>query len=196
MNRLDEAEEYLRSAIALDLSARQSSNPLDYRSPTSCNAECADSSAYYWLGVVNLRRGDSVKAEAQFREALRRAQNFDAMVGLGMVLRRQEKIDEALLQFQNALRFEQYLKDPLRESQLADLYFSRAGIRSERRQFTEAVSDYDRAIEIYGRQIKQLEVQSALSESRGLNLKSESERKRKVEMEERLRQAQQAKRGG
>jgi tetratricopeptide (TPR) repeat protein len=194
MDRLDEAEEHLRSAIALDLSAKQS--PMDYRSPTSCNAECADSNAHYWLGFVNLRRGDSAQAETQFREALRRVQNFDAMVGLGMVLRSQGKIDEALVQYQNALRFEQYLKDPPRESQLADVYFSRAAIRSELRQFTEAISDYDRAIDIYGRQIKQLEVQSALSESRGRNLKAESERKRKTEMEQRLRQAQQAKRGG
>jgi len=186
-DRSDEAESPLRAAIKVVEEGSE-----DRPAPTACSKECAGSQAHFLLGLVLMKRGDSENAEREFRESLRRAQNFDAMFGLGTLLNQKGRTDEAAVQYQNALRFEKYLKDPRRESQLGDLYLSLAGIRLGRDQLPEAVNALDRAIEIYSRQVERLSRDAAQSELRGFARKASLERDRKNEIERRLEQARQS----
>ncbi len=73
--------------------------------------------------------------------------------------------------------------------QYPDAYLSRGGIRAQRRQFADAVTDETRAIEIYKRQIAELEREAQKSESIGLTRKAQGERKRLGYIEDALQRA-------
>jgi tetratricopeptide (TPR) repeat protein len=180
-NRYEKAEQ--------ELSRLFTTNPA-FTPPTSCARECAVSQAHYILGFIALQRGNPVRAEQEFQESLRLANNFDAIFGLGSLYYQRLKLDDALLQFQRAFRFEKYLKDPYHELELADLYLFRAGIRAERREFTEAVQDSTQAIEIYSRQIVRLEKQTEQAEKRHLSRIASSLRERKAEVRRQLERAE------
>ncbi len=158
--RLDEAEEALLSVVKL--------------SPAS-------SPAHYFLGRIWFARGDLLKAKAEYQEAIRYQLNYpDAEYALGVVFDQEGNIDQALAAYDKVLTV---------NPQYPDAYLSRGGIRAQRRQFADAVTDETRAIEIYKRQIAELEREAQKSESIGLTRKAQGERKRLGYIENALQRA-------
>src|SRR5262245_41027302 len=158
--RLEEAQESLLSVVKL--------------SPAS-------SQAHYFLGRIWFARGDLSKAKAEYQEAIKYQLNYpDAEYALGVVFYQEGEMDEALTAFDKALTI---------NPQHPDAYLSRGGIRAQRRQFVGAVNDETRAIEIYQRQISELEREAQKSESIGLTRKAEAERKRVHFIEDGLQRA-------
>jgi len=162
--RLEEAEQALLSAIKL--------------SP-------ANSEAHYFLGNIWFVRGDLLKAKAEYQEALRYKLNYpDAEYALGMVFYQAGNVDQALTQYDKVLTI---------NPQYPDAYLSRGGIRAQRRQFGDAITDDSRAIEIYQRQIRELEGEAQKSESMGLTRRGKAKRQRLVHIEDVLQRAREFK---
>ncbi len=163
-NSLDEAERGFNTAIEI--------NPASYE-------------AYYYRGNVWLARGNLEKAREQYEESLKYVLNFpDAVYALGSVLFRQGNMDMALEQFENLLR---------RNRNHADAYFSRAVIRSERRQYSDAIEDYTRALALYDRQLVAAMESIVEFEDRELLRKAEAEKRKKERLEGIMQRARQLK---
>jgi len=75
-----------------------------------------------------------------------------------MVFYQDGNVDQALTQYDKVLTI---------NPQYPDAYLSRGSIRAQRRQFADAITDDTRAIEIYQRQISELEGEAQKSESIG-----------------------------
>ena len=122
-----------------------------------------------------------MKAKAEYQEAIRYQLNYpDAEYALGVVFDQEGNIDQALAAYDEVLTV---------NPQYPDAYLSRGGIRAQRRQFADAVTDETRAIEIYKRQIAELEREARKSESMGLTRKAQGERKRLGYIEDALQRA-------
>jgi tetratricopeptide (TPR) repeat protein len=159
---LDEAEQALTSLIQLDVTTpHPPQNAVDYT---------ADCQAHYFLGNVWLARGDLAKTKAEYQQALRDIPNYaDALYGMGVVLLREGNPDGALPRFDQVIR-----ENP---EAYGGAYVARGTIRFNRRQVAEAISDFDRAISIFQKQIAALEMKAATDGSKGRQRKAEAERR-------------------
>src|SRR5262249_390581 len=138
--------------------------------------------AHYFLGNVWLARGDLTKTRDEYQRALRDIPNYaDAVYGMGVVLLRQGDPDGALPRFDQVIR-----ENP---ATYAGAYVGRAPIRFNRRQFVDALSDFDRAISIFQKQIADLEMKAITDESKGRQRKSEAERRRALALDAELQRA-------
>jgi tetratricopeptide (TPR) repeat protein len=136
----------------------------------------ADATAHYYLGNVWFERGNLERAKAEYLESIADISNFTLPIyGLATVLHREGKIDDALIQIEKVLQF-----DP---RNFPSAYSLRGAIRVERRQFADALKDFDKAIEIYKQQIIASEAKANVAESKGWNRKAEGERRRKATLE-------------
>jgi tetratricopeptide (TPR) repeat protein len=82
-----------------------------------------------------LNAGDLEKAKARYEECLKFRVNYpEPTYALGIVFYREGRIDEALVQYDKAIKL-----DP----QYADAYLSRGSVRSERRQLPTPLSTMD-----------------------------------------------------
>lgn len=161
---LNEAEAALQKAIEINASNYQ---------------------AYYYLGNIWLTRGDLKKAREQYEESLKFVLNFsEAVYALGAVFFREGKTDLALSQFEKVLS---------RNQAHADAYFSRAAIRVQRRQFGDAIADYNRALGIYDAQLTEIGKSIEQYEDRGLARKVEAELRKKERLEGIIERARQLK---
>ncbi|HYR87852.1 MAG TPA: tetratricopeptide repeat protein [Terriglobia bacterium] len=159
-DQTDEAQKYLAQTISL--------NPGSYK-------------AYYYLGNIWFNRGEFARARAQYEEGLKYMPNFaETNYALGAVLYRLGNPDAALAQFEKVLRI---------NSLYGDAYFSRGTIRLERRQLTDAISDYTRAIRIYEGQVALIGADIRKAESRGLSRKVQALTKKRRRLEETLQNA-------
>jgi tetratricopeptide (TPR) repeat protein len=141
--------------------------------------------AHYYLGNIWFARGNLEMARGEYEEALKFVLNFpEAVYALGTVFFREGKTDSALEQFEKVLRMNRTN---------ADAYFSRAGIRAQHRQFSDAIDDYNRAIELYDNQLLSIGKSIGHYEDRGLTRKVEAERKREERLEGIVERARQLK---
>src|SRR6266568_3347863 len=160
----DEAERAFQNAIEI--------NPASYE-------------AHYYLGNIWFARGNLEMARGEYEEALKFVLNFpEAVYALGTVFFREGKTDSALEQFEKVLRMNRAN---------ADAYFSRAAIRVQHRQFTDAIDDYNRAIGLYDNQLLSIGKSIEQYEDRRLTRKVEAERKRKERLEGIVERARQLK---
>jgi tetratricopeptide (TPR) repeat protein len=175
--RLDEAEQAFVSLIQLDVTTpHPPQNAVDYT---------ADCQAHYFLGNIWLARNDLAKTKAEYQRALGDVPNYaDAVYGMGLVLLREGNPDGALQ------RFDQVIRD--NPSDYAGAYVARATIRFNRKQFPDALGDYNRAISIFQKQIGDLEAKAAADESKGRQRKAESERRRKTSLEAELQHTEES----
>ena len=124
-------------------------------------------------------------ARREYEEALKFVLNFpEAVYALGTVFFREGKTERALEQFEKVLRMNRAN---------ADAYFSRAAIRVQHRQFTDAIDDYNRAIGLYDNQLLSIGKSIEQYEDRRLTRKVEAERKRKERLEGIVERARQLK---
>ena len=159
--RFDEAEQALTSLIQLDVTTpHPPQNAVDYT---------ADCQAHYFLGNIWLARGDLTKTKDEYQRALHDIPNYaDALYGMGVVLLQERNPDGALPRFDQVIR-----ENP---TAYAGAYVGRATIRFNRRQFADALSDFDRAISIFRKQIADLEMKATTDDSKGRQRKAKSER--------------------
>lgn len=176
LERFTEAEASLKKVLQL--------NP-DVRGLPQ-EGEIAASDAHYLLGQIAISRGELPVATNELQESLHRARNVDAMSALGYVLYRTGDLDGALMQYETVLRFQQIITPP---REFPDAYLFRGAIRAARQEFSQAINDYTRSIEIYNRQITSLNAQAEISDSNGLKQKAEIERRHKRDIEKQLRMA-------
>ena len=108
----------------------------------------------------------------------------DAEYALGVVFAHEGNIDQALAAYDKVLTV---------NPQYPDAYLSRGSIRGQRRQFADAITDETRAIEIYQKQVSELENEARKSESMGLTRKAEAERKRLDRIDDMLQRAREFK---
>lgn len=148
--------------------------------------EIAASDAHYLLGQIAISRSELTEATSELQQSLHRARNVDAMSALGYVSYRTGDLDGALMQYETVLRFQQIITPP---REFPDAYLFRGAIRPARQEFSQAINDYTRAIEIYNRQITSLNAQAEISDSTGLKQKAEIERRRKRDIEKQLHMA-------
>jgi tetratricopeptide (TPR) repeat protein len=172
--RLDEAEQALSSLIQLDVTTpRPPQNAVDYT---------ADCQAHYFLGNVWLARADLTKTKSEYQQALRDIPNYgDALYGMGVVLLQEGNPDGALPRFDQVIR-----ENP---ASYAGAYVGRATIRFNRRQFAEAISDFNQAISIFQKQIADVEMKATTDDSKGRQRKAESERGRALALNAELQRA-------
>jgi tetratricopeptide (TPR) repeat protein len=172
--RYDEAEQALASLIQLDVTTpHPPQNAVDYT---------ADCQAHYFLGNVWLARGDLTKTKDEYQRALRDIPNYaDALYGMGAVLLQQGDPNGALQ------RFEQVIRE--HPASYAGAYVGRATIRFNRRQFADALGDFERAISIFQKQIADLEMKATTDDSKGRQRKAEAERRRALELNAELQRA-------
>jgi len=173
-HRYDEAEQALTSLIQLDVTTpHPPQNAVDYT---------ADCQAHYFLGNVWLARGDLTKTKDEYQRALRDIPNYaDALYGMGSVLLQQGDPDGALPRFEQVIR-----ENP---ASYAGAYAGRATIRFNRRQFADALGDFERAISILQKQIADLEMKAITDDSKGRQRKAEAERQRALDLNAELQRA-------
>jgi tetratricopeptide (TPR) repeat protein len=172
--RLDEAAQAFRDLIQLDVTTpKPPYNATDY---------AADCQAHYFLGNIWFERGDFVTAREEYQRALNDIPTYpDALYSMGLVLQREGKSDEALL------KFNQVIND--NPNDFAGAYIARAAIRLNRRQFADAVADYNRAIDIFQRQLSTVSAKADMDQSKGRLKRAESGRRQKARLEAELRSA-------
>lgn len=176
--RFDEAEQALMSLIQLDVTTpHPPQNAVDYT---------ADCQGHYFLGNVWLARGNLANTKAEYQLALRDIPNYaDALYGMGIVLLREGNPDAALPRFDQVIR-----ENP---ETYAGAYVGRATIRFNRKQFADALSDYNHAISIFQKQIGDLEARAAADEAKDRHRKADSERRRKAGLEAEMQRAAESK---
>jgi tetratricopeptide (TPR) repeat protein len=146
----------------------------------------ADAQAHYYLGNIWLERGDLEKARGDFDSAIRDISNYAlAIYGLGIVSYQEGKLDEALRHLNQVIQ--------LGPREYPNAYFVRGGIRADRGQFSEGLSDLDLAIEIYREQATALDAKAKVDEKNGFTRRAEGERRRKAHIESTLEKALQVK---
>jgi tetratricopeptide (TPR) repeat protein len=161
----DEAEKTLRTA--LDLNGR-------------------DAQAHYYLASIDLNRGDLPAAQTEAELTVRYGRAFvEGFYLLGVILERESRTDEALSQYEQALRTKKDYPDAL---------LARGDIRARRGQLADAVADFTTAIEAYQRQSAEFEKEAVKAETAGFLLKARAQRTRKEEAEEAMRRADEVRR--
>jgi tetratricopeptide (TPR) repeat protein len=176
--RYDEAEQALLRLVELDvITPRPPLNAIDYT---------ADCQAHSFLGNIWFQRGDPAKAKAEYMKALRDIPNFpDALYAMGLIFVREGSLDDALARFNQVIR-----EHP---DDFPGAYVARAGIRFGRRQFADAISDYESAVTIFRKQMDALEAKAQMDESKGLLRRAFAQRRRKTSLEAELERAIQSK---
>jgi len=115
LGRLDEAARHFRTSLELEPKAEIYSdlgfiearlgNPdaalADYRKALALDPSCA--SAHFNLAVAMVQAGDLEEAESHYRQALPGRPTAETHNGLGYVLSRQDKTDEAIAEFRKAV---------------------------------------------------------------------------------------------
>jgi tetratricopeptide (TPR) repeat protein len=126
--------------------------------------------AHYYLGNISYGRSEYEEARIRYEQAIKNRVNYaEAEYGIAWVFRQRDQVDLALAQFDKVVRI---------NSRYGDAYLSRGDIRAERRQFPEALIDYQKAIETYEQQIKGLNAAIALAETRPQSRLMQAEKKR------------------
>lgn len=142
----------------------------------------ADGLAHYYVGNIWLDRGDLIRANMEYLTALSDISNHaGAIYGLGIVAYRQGKVDAALAKLDEVIKLD--------GERFPNAFLARGGIRGERRQFVESIADFDRAIEIYKRQVVALDARIRVDDERGWSKKAAGERRRKASVESVLEKA-------
>jgi tetratricopeptide (TPR) repeat protein len=174
-----EAEKSFKSVIGLEVKKPHPPfNGVDYS---------ADAQAHYYLGNIWLERGDLIKARAEFTESVNDIGSYAGPIyGLGIVSYREGKVDEALTHLNKVLE--------LNANQFPNAYLARGGIRAERRQFPDALQDFNAAIQIYQQQSEALEVKAQADEAKGWKKRAEGDRRRKTVIDTTLQKALESKR--
>ena len=140
-----------------------------------------DAQAHYYLADIGLNRGDLPGAQAEAELAVRYGRGFvEAFYLLGVILERESRIDEALSQYERALRTKKDYPDAL---------LARGDIRARRGQSADAIADFTAAVEAYRRQSAEFEKEAVKAETAGFLLKARAQRARKAEAEEAMRRA-------
>lgn len=115
LGRLDEAAKHFRRSLELEPKAeiysdlgfvvarlgRSDEALADYRKALELDPHCA--SAHFNMAVVSVTAGKYGDAESHYREALETRPNAETYNGLGFVLARQSRLDEAVAQFRKAI---------------------------------------------------------------------------------------------
>jgi len=176
--RPEQAENLFNAALQLE--------PNKPHPPFNVADFAADAQVHYYLGNIWLERGDLGKARADFDSAIRDISNYAlAIYGLGIVSYQEGKLDEALRHLNQVIQ--------LGPREYPNAYFVRGGIRADRGQFTEGLSDLDLAIEIYREQATALDAKAKVDEKNGFTRRAEGERRRKAHIESTLEKALQVK---
>jgi tetratricopeptide (TPR) repeat protein len=176
--RSDEAEHAFNAVIQL--------GPNRPHPPFNLADFAADAQAHYYLGNIWLERGDLIKARLNFDTSIRDIPNYAmAIYGLGIVSYQEGKLDDALRYLDQVIQ--------LGPRDYPNAYLVRGGIRADRNQFSEAMSDLNLAIEIYREQATALEAKAKLDDTNGFKRRAEGERRRKARLESTLEKAQQVK---
>ena len=142
--------------------------------------------AHYYLASVGLNRGerssDLAGAQAEAELAVRYGRAFvEAFYLLGIILERESRIDEALSQYERALRIKKDYPDAL---------LARGEIRAQRGQFADALADFTAAVQAYRTESAEFEKEAVKAETAGFLLKARAQRARKAEAEEAMRRAE------
>jgi tetratricopeptide (TPR) repeat protein len=159
--RSDDAEKTLRAALSLN---------------------SGDAQAHYYLANIGLRRGDLTGAQAEAELAIRYGRAFvEGYYLLGLILERESRIDEALRQYEQALRIRKDYPDAL---------LARGDIRMQRGQWADALADFTAAVQAYRSQSAAFEKEAVKAEAAGFLLKARAQRARKAEAEDSMRRAE------
>jgi tetratricopeptide (TPR) repeat protein len=146
----------------------------------------ADAQAHYYLGNIWLDRGDLAKARTEYEETLNDITNYPgALYGLGIVSYREGKVDDAVTFLNKVIEIDAI--------HFPNAYLARGSIRAERRQFKDALSDFNQSIEIYRQEVSALEAKAQSDETKGLKRRAEGERRRKAAIEATLEKALESK---
>jgi tetratricopeptide (TPR) repeat protein len=177
-DRSNEAETSFQSVIKLEVKKPHPPfNGVDYS---------ADAQAHYYLGNIWLERGDLAKARIEYTESLNDIGSYAGPIyGLGIVSYREGKVDEALTHLDRVLE--------LNANQFPNAYLARGGIRAERRQFPDALRDFNAAIQIYQQQSHGLEVKAQTDEAKGWKKRAEGDLRRKALIDATLQKALESK---
>jgi tetratricopeptide (TPR) repeat protein len=160
-SRPDDAEKTLKTALSID---------------------SGDAQAHYYLANIKLNRGDLPGAQAEAELAVRYGTAFvEAFYLLGIILERESRIDEALTQYERALRTKKDYPDAL---------LARGDIRAQRGQFADALADFTAAVGAYRSQSAEFEKEAVKAETGGFLLKARALRARKAEAEDAMRRAE------
>jgi len=136
----------------------------------------ADANAHYYLGNIWFERRDLQRAKTEYLTAIDDISNFTLPIyGLATVLHRERKTDEALVQVEKVLQI-----DP---KNFPSAYALRGTIRAERRQFADALKDFEKSVEIYRQQIVAAEARANVADAKGWKRKAEGERRRRATLE-------------
>jgi tetratricopeptide (TPR) repeat protein len=155
--RNDEAEKSFRAVIELD--------PASYESA-------------YYLGNIAYSRKSFDEARGRYEQAVKVRQRYpEAEYGIGHTFRQQDDNDLALLHFDMAIE---------EAPRYGDAYLSRGDIRSERREWTAALSDYRKAIECYEEQIRKYDADITYAEAHPRSLVLQSDKKKKERIRARI----------
>jgi len=107
-----------------------------------------------------------------------------AIYGLGIVSYREGKVDDALAKLNQVIQ--------LNPTQFPNAFLARGGIRAERRQYTEALADFNQAIEIYKQQVSRWRRRLSSTRKRPYQ-RAEGGRRRKALIEAALEKALESK---
>jgi tetratricopeptide (TPR) repeat protein len=160
--RRDEAEKMLQTALGIN---------------------AGDAQAHYYLANIGLARGDLPGAQAEAQLAVRYRPAFvEALYLHGLILERENRTDEALSEYERALRTKKDYPDAL---------LARGDIRAHRGQLADALTDFAAAVQAYRIQSAEYEKNAAKAEASGFLLKARAQRARKAEVENAMRRAEQ-----
>ena len=151
LGRLDEAASHFETSLQLEpkaeiysdlgfVRARQGRSDealADYRKALALDPNCA--SAHFNLAVASLQAGKLREAETHYRAALRGRANAETHNGLGYVLAKEGRTDEAVAEFRKAID-----ADP----KFAPAYSNLADALAQQRKFEEAAETYQRLLAV------------------------------------------------
>jgi len=130
--------------------------------------------AHYYLGNIASARKDWNEALQRYTDAIASRTNYaEAEYGIGLVYRQQGRVELALSQFDKVIRI---------LPSFTNAYVARADIRAEQMNFTAAQADYQKAIEGFEMQIKDLTAAiSALNNRSGSRVAAAEQKRRERE---------------
>jgi tetratricopeptide (TPR) repeat protein len=176
--RSEDAEKSFNAVIDLEVKKPHPPfNGVDYS---------ADAQAHYYLGNIWLDRGDLGKARIEYTEALNDIGGYGGPIyGLGIVSYREGKVDEALRYLDQVIQ--------INAAAFPNAFLARGGIRAERRQFSDALRDFDSAIQIYQQQSAALAAKAKSDEAKGYVKRAQGEQRRKALIDVTLEKALESK---
>jgi tetratricopeptide (TPR) repeat protein len=173
-DRPDEAVQAFEAVIALE--------PNKPHPPFNAIDMSANAQAHYFLGNIRLAHQELVTARADFEAALSDIPNYAlALYGRAIVSFEEGKLEEALADLDAVIQ-----QGP---RQYPNAYLVRGGIRADRRQFAESMTDLNLALDIYRQQAAALESKAKLDEVNGFQRRAEGQRRRKASIESTIEKA-------